>query len=103
MDDDSAARTFGLGRSQAAMLDGPTRNAAYSSMKSAFDFYIDVGNVEQAVAIATHQRLVGVALSGELHHQVRARALSLVPEDSIVAGRLLCHYALRNSRLRPRC
>ena len=45
------------------------------------------------MAIATHQHFVGVALSGGLHHQVRARALSLVPEDSIVAGRLLCHYA----------
>jgi len=28
-----------------------------------------------------------------LQHQVRARALSLVPKDSISAGQLLCHYA----------
>ena len=93
MDDDSAALTFGLGRSQAAMLENETRNEAYSNMKSAFDFYIDVGNVEQAAAIATLQHFSGLALSGGLQHQVRARALSLVPEDSIPAGRLLCHYA----------
>jgi len=34
-----------------------------------------------------------LALSGGLQHQVRARALSLVPKDSISAGQLLCHYA----------
>ena len=52
VDDDSAALLFGLGRSQAAMLDNQTRIEAYSNMKSAFDFYVDAGNVEQAVAIA---------------------------------------------------
>ena len=93
MDHESAALLFGLGRSQTVMLDNQTRNEAYSSMKSAFDFYIDVGNVEQAVAIATHQHFSGLALSGGLQHQVRARALSLVPEDSISAGQLLCYYA----------
>ena len=92
MDDDSAALLFGLGRSQAVMLGNQTRNEAYSNMKSAFDFYIDVGNVEQAVAIATHQHFSGLALSGGLQHQVRARALSLVSDDSISAGQLLCHY-----------
>jgi hypothetical protein len=34
------------------MLDNQTRIEAYSNMKSAFDFYVDAGNVEQAVAIA---------------------------------------------------
>ena len=93
MDDDSAALLFGLGRSQAVMLGNQTRNEAYSNMRRAFDFHIDAGNVDQAVAIAAHPHFVGLPQSGGLHHQVRARALNLVPEDSLAAGRLLCHYA----------
>ena len=93
MDEDSAALLFGLGRSRAAMLDFHTRDEAYSSMRSAFDYYVDVGNVEEAVAIAVHRNFVGLPQSGGLTHQVRSRALSLVSEDSLAAGRLLCHYA----------
>ena len=65
---------------------------AYSSLKAAFDFYIETGDVERAVFIAEDRAFSG-GPGGGMHHQVRAYALSLVAPDSLAEGRLLCHYA----------
>jgi len=87
MDDETAALLFGLGRSQAALSQGEAR----ASLRSAFNHYVEAGEVPQAVAVA-ESLPPGSGLLGM--SETTARALELVPTDSLQQGRLLCRHGL---------
>ena len=61
------------------------------SLRRAFDYYVNVGDVEHAVAIAEYPYIpeFGQSSGGS---QLVARALALVTSDSHAAGRLLFRY-----------
>ncbi|MFQ6028788.1 MAG: helix-turn-helix transcriptional regulator [Dehalococcoidia bacterium] len=89
-DDDTAALLFGLGRAQAVTLRG---EEALTSLNRAFNYYVDAGNVPQAVTVAEHPDYYGMGPTQRAEFaQLNARALALVSPDSHEAGRLLCHY-----------
>ena len=91
MDAETAALCFGLGVAQAATLETHQIQDAVASLTRAFDYYVEAGEVERAVAIAEHPfsilpgQTTGVGL-------LITRALALVPPDSHEAGRLLSRY-----------
>ena len=62
-----------------------------ASLTRAFDYYVEVGEVERAVAVAEHPFSI---LQGQTTGASRliTRALALVPPDSHEAGRLLSRY-----------
>ena len=91
MDAQTAALLYGLGRSQAATLDSHRVGEAVGNLSRAFDYYVEIGELDRAVAIAENP------LSAPFGHrtgmaQIISRALVLVPPDSHTAGRLLSHY-----------
>ena len=90
VDDEAAAILFGLGRAQLATLEGHERERGLATMDRAFDYYVAVGDLERAVAVATHPppSFIGVLAKS----QMPARALGLVPHDSHEAGLLLGAY-----------
>lgn len=59
----------------------------------AFDYYAEVGDVDQAVAVAECPDY-GVVLSSTGMAQLIARALTMIPPDSHHAGRLLAQYGM---------
>ncbi|MEE8158563.1 MAG: tetratricopeptide repeat protein, partial [Dehalococcoidia bacterium] len=90
-DEDAAAMLFGLAQAQSATVVGHQLVEAFANLSRAFDYYVETGNVAQAVAAAVFPivtpsyRIPGV--TGLL-----ARALTLVPADSHEAGRILSIY-----------
>ena len=90
-DEEAAALLFGLARAQSATIEGHQLEEAFANLSRAFEYYAEAGNVTQAVATAEFPItspaywIPGVA-------QLMARALTLVPADSHVAGRLLSRY-----------
>jgi len=90
-DEQAAALLFGLARAQAATVEGHQVGEAFATLSRAFEYYVEAGNIAQAVAVAEFpiappQYLIpGVA-------ELMARALSLVPADSRELGRLLSRY-----------
>ncbi len=90
-DDDTAKLWAGLGRCQVATLPLHQLDAAVASLSKAFNHYAEMGNADQAVAIAelpfppSAGRDYGVL-------QMIERALALVPATSQQAGRLLARY-----------
>ena len=87
IDADKAALLFGLGRSQRATLELYRLHEVVNTVRPAFDYYVEVGDVPRALPIA------GYEFRTEEMSQLRARALTLVPPDSLEAGRLLAHEA----------
>jgi DNA-binding CsgD family transcriptional regulator len=87
MDDQKAAILFGLGRAQSAMRQF---EAAWVSLSSALDFYLDARDVSNAVAVAGFPLPYVPGLTG-VTRQVE-RALALVPPASTEAGHLLSRY-----------
>ena len=91
MDAETAALCFGMGSAQTATLETHQIQDAVASLTRAFDYYVDVGEVERAVAVAelpfpmSPGRNTGAS-------QLITRALALVPADSHEAGRLLSRY-----------
>lgn len=90
MDAETADMLFGLGRAQVAAAERHQAQEAMDNFIRAFDYYVEVGKVSRAVAVArgpfpwwTH--LTGLA-------PLLARALKLVPPGSHQAGYLLAHY-----------
>ena len=84
--EESAALFFGLGRSQAALVD----NRAFQSLRRSLDYYASSGDIEKVVAIAelsdySSARTIGL-------QQLIAPALQLVPAGSLHSGRLLSRY-----------
>ena len=78
---------FGSGRAQAATSQSHQMQAAVDSIRRAFEYYAQVGDVSRAVTVAefplptTALRLPGVV-------ELIGQALSLVPPDSHTAGLL---------------
>ena len=92
-DTESAELLFGLGRAQIAALPRDRWTEAANSLRRAFDYYVEAGDVDRAVIVAEHPfpalfgRRIGMA-------QLVSRALELVPLDSHQAGRLLSRYGI---------
>ena len=91
-DAEAAALRFGLGRAQAATLGRQQLNVASASLGRAFDFYADANHVAHAVSVAEY--LVAPRVGNRVSEELVARALRLVPADSLEAGRLLSIYVL---------
>ncbi|MCI0830576.1 MAG: AAA family ATPase [Chloroflexi bacterium] len=90
-DDESAALLFGLARAQATTFERHRLGEAFNTLRRAFEYYTDQGDVVQAVAAAVFPVApAGVLIPGMA--QLIARALTLVPADSHEAGRLLSRY-----------
>jgi tetratricopeptide (TPR) repeat protein len=90
-DADTAAILFGLGRAQAATLPLYRLREAVNSLSRAFDFYSETGDVELAITVAEHP-FPTTAGHATGRPQLIARALEIVPPDSLQAGRLLSIY-----------
>lgn len=88
MDSEGAALLFGLGRAQVAMLQ---LEEAMGSLRGAFDYYTQAGNIPQALVVAEHP-LPAYAGSLRWASQLTAQALELVPSESHDAGRLLSNH-----------
>ncbi len=86
MDAEKAALLFGLSRAQRATLGRHQRGEAVATVRPAFDYYAQSGDVERAQAVAEYP------FKGPEAGQLAAEALSLVPADSRQAGRLLARY-----------
>jgi DNA-binding CsgD family transcriptional regulator/tetratricopeptide (TPR) repeat protein len=87
-DAETAALLFGLGRAQAAVLPPQRVQEAMDNIRRAFDYYIQAGDVNSAVAVAEFPLSTGVGmLSGA--GDLISRALPLVRPASPAAGRLL--------------
>ncbi len=89
MDAETAALLFGFGRAQLAEKSGasPLHPEAAEGLGRAFDYYVEVGDVPRALAVAEYP----VSTYAVLHPtvaQLAARALPLVSSDSAQAGRL---------------
>jgi DNA-binding CsgD family transcriptional regulator len=90
-DSETAWLLFGLGRAQAAAVDGPSIQEAVSNLRRAFDYYAAAGKVECAVTVAEHPLPVHSGYRTGMAGVI-AKALELVPPDSHAAGRLLANY-----------
>ena len=93
VDADTAALLFGLGRAQAATGGQVRAHEALGSLERAFEYYIDAGDVDRAVAAAEYpvRRPPGTT-TGTM--DLVSRVLALVPPDSHQAGRLLSTHGL---------
>ena len=91
MDGDTAALLFGLGRAQGSIFPLHRLHEAVATVKRAFDYYAEVGDVARAVAVA---KFPVVTLTGGNVGMTRiiARALDLLPPNSPDAGTLLAQY-----------
>ena len=87
MDAETAALLFGLGRAQGATDQVPQ---AWESLGRAFDYYAETGDAFQATQVAEYPLFFVPGVTQAT--RVPARALQLVPADSLAAGRLLCRY-----------
>jgi DNA-binding CsgD family transcriptional regulator len=89
MDAETAALLFGLGRAQGAT---DQVQQAWESLGRAFDYYAETGNIVQVVQIAAYPLFFVPGVTQAT--RMTARALQLVPPDSLEAGRLLSRYGL---------
>ena len=91
MDGETAVLLLGLGRAQVAALEMHEMSEAVVPLERAFDYFVKAGDIENALLVAdsTVPRLLGLR-SGMA--TLLERALELVPEDSLQAGRLLSRY-----------
>jgi DNA-binding CsgD family transcriptional regulator len=88
-DADTAAVLFGLGKAQGAT--GQVREA-WASLERAFDFYFDNEDVKSAVLVAGYPLFFVPGLKDTT--RMASQALTLVPPDSLEAGRLLARYGM---------
>jgi len=90
-DSDTAWLLFGLGRAQAATVDGPSVQEAVHNLRRSFEYYAAAGEVQCAVNVAEYPLPVLPGYSTGMAGVI-TRALDLVPSDSHAAGRLLANY-----------
>ena len=76
-DQEAADLLFGLGRAQVALLDRFEMEAGVNHLRRAFDYYAEVGDVDQVAAIGSYPL---TAAGARLVHDARLipRALALV-------------------------
>ena len=91
VDAEMAALSAGLGRAQAATLERNRLGEAVANLGVAFDYYVQVQDIDQVVAIAEYPFY---PVAGQRIGQARliARALSLVPPGSYALGSILARY-----------
>jgi DNA-binding CsgD family transcriptional regulator/tetratricopeptide (TPR) repeat protein len=99
MNAESAALLLGLGRAQAATAQRPQWQEVVACLSRAFDYYVEMGDVDRAVTVAEYP--LGTAL-GSLPEtsELIARALALVSPDSLEAGRLLVRHGWNLGRMK---
>ena len=85
-----AALLFGLGRAQAATLQLHQMHEVYISLNRAFDCYLELGAIDDALAVAEYPVTNPPGRSGAT--RLIAHALALIPPESHQAGRLLARY-----------
>ena len=88
MDSETASILFGLGRSQLATLGRDQIIEAMGNLDRAFEFYAYTGDVERAVEVAEHPTPTTGGHRTGVGKRI-GQALTLVPPDSLPAGRLL--------------
>jgi tetratricopeptide (TPR) repeat protein len=96
-DAEAAALLFGLGRAQLATLPRERFPEALTSLDRSFEFYADAGDVSSAAAVAEYPLPRGFWYSSKVEQRIE-RALTLVPPDSVAAGRLLPTYGMELGR-----
>jgi DNA-binding SARP family transcriptional activator len=92
MDDEGAELLFGLGRAQLGTLTQAELPPAVSSLRKAFDYYIESGDAARAVAVASFPLPLSLGFHyTDAPHWISS-ALTLVPPDSHEAGALLTQH-----------
>jgi DNA-binding CsgD family transcriptional regulator len=91
-DAEEAALLFGLARAKSATLLTEQLVDAFDTLRRAFDYYVEAGEVARAVQAAEFPFGMPTARFRGVEGQVIGRALSLVRADSHEAGRLLSRY-----------
>ena len=86
-DDDGAGILAGLGLAQAATSLRWNRQEAWTNVRRAIEYYLEAGEIQKAVAAATHASLAAEGVSGVT--DVIGRLLPLVPDGSREAAALL--------------
>lgn len=89
-DSELAATLFGLGKAQIATYARARAQEAVDTFRRAFDAFLEQGDVNNAVAVATYPH--GFLRSSTGAANMASRALDLVPPDSLEAGYLLSSY-----------
>ena len=89
-DVEKAKLLFGLAIAKAASLEFHQLREVVDTAKAAFDCYVDVGEVSEALNIAEYQFVTTWGHTGEV--ELIAKALTLVKDDSLRTGRLLARY-----------
>ena len=84
---------FGLARAQAAVGGQPQAPETLHNLRRSFDYYVEVGDVDRAVAVAEFPFYVSIGIVTN-HAELVSRALLLVDPDSHQAGKLLSTYGL---------
>ena len=92
-DAETAGILFGLGRAQLATLPVHQFGDAIASLRRAFDFYAESGDMARAVAVATQNTAFARGGQQAATAELISRALELVPDDSREAAYLLSRYA----------
>ncbi len=91
VDGEAAALLFCLGQAQAAMSPSLHQlSDATNSLERAFQFYLDTGDADQAVAVAEYH-LLHPSVMARMASMI-SRTLEMVPPDSHHAGRILPAY-----------
>lgn len=96
-DSDQAALLFGLGRSQLAILPPERCHEALICLERSFEYYADAEDVTSAVRVAEYPLPRTSRGPSKVEPRIE-RGLTLVPSDSIAAGRLLAIYGLEVGR-----
>ena len=91
-DSETGQLLYGLGRVQVATLPPYELREAVQTLGQAFDYFVDAGDVDRAVAVAEVPLPVTAGYITGLG-QILYRALDIVPADSLQAAPLLASYA----------
>ncbi|MCH8310502.1 MAG: AAA family ATPase [Chloroflexi bacterium] len=92
MDDQLAAIMLGIGLSVGrSMASVDEAQQAWDALSQAFDYYVEQGDIEKALHVAFQPIPVMMYVSGAA--DLSARALELVPSESLQAGYLLSRRA----------
>ena len=92
MDSETAALLFGLGKAQSATLERHLLAEAVASLGRAFDYYVEVQDVDRAVLMVTDWPIPNLISGDTAMASHLERALELMPPDSHQAGHLLSRY-----------
>ena len=92
-DAETAAIFYGLGRAQAATRSRYEYQEPLHNLRLAFDYYVQEGDVDAAVAVAQYPvSVLGGVGTGRT--ELISDALALAPTDSLQAGLLLAGYGM---------